>query len=115
MSFYDFLENLKKKPKEVKVAIVWAIIIPIGIIFFIIWINIAKESFTSVSQRGFLPEIPKELKEKEETQELISFFSGFSKEEIKKRIEELEEDEEFRKLMEEDEEFRKLIEEIKSK
>lgn len=115
MNFSQFLKKIRSKPRETRILILWSIIVPLGIILFFWWINIAQRSISNISNKVVFPEIKTEefLPEKNQKDfEKIKLF--FNEEEMIKIMEKIENDEEFKKFMEElkeNEEFKKFMEE----
>lgn len=101
MDLRNFLDKLRKKSKEEKIIILWAIMVPLCLLFFFLWINIVKNSINNLSNtnlpnieiENFLPQ--ENIKEVEEIKKL------FNEEELKKMMEEVEDSEEFKKMIEE--------------
>ncbi len=111
----NFLEKLRSKPRETKVIILWSIIVPVGIIFFFIWLRILNSSIENFSRISF-PEIDRDALYSEEMTETINRIETLlNEEEIKKILE----DEDFKRIMEileseDEEEVKRVLEEMNS-
>lgn len=102
MNFNELLKEIRNKPEKTKIKILWSIIILLGIIFFIWWINIAKHSINNISENIKNLEIDKNLVITEEIEKEIERVKSFiTEEELKIILEDITNEEEFRKAIEE--------------
>jgi len=52
-----FLKKLREKPEHIRKAILWTIVIIVGLIFAVYWINDSKKGINEFRDRNIIQEI----------------------------------------------------------